>query len=74
VDILLDEVGVLPREPDTFYALHYDRFGDPSHCELRLQSLTRAKASRKVDLGVSESPEACQRQNTKLGPLRLKGR
>ena len=73
-DILLDEVGVLPREPDTFYALHYDRFGDPSHCELRLQSLTRPKAARKVDLGVSESPEACQRQNTKLGTLRLKGR
>ncbi|HEX8819066.1 MAG TPA: hypothetical protein VF794_04005 [Archangium sp.] len=73
-DMLLDQVGVLPREPDTFYALHYDRFGDPSHCELRLQSLTRAKVSRRVDLGVSESPEACQQQEAKLGTVRLKGR
>ncbi|HEX8439039.1 hypothetical protein [Archangium sp.] len=73
-DILLDQVGVLPREPDTFYALHHDRFADPSHCELRLQSLKRANQSRRVDLGVSESQEACLRNETKLGTASLKGR
>ncbi|MCY1074650.1 hypothetical protein [Archangium lansingense] len=73
-DILLDQVGVLPREPGTFYALHQDRFGNPAHCEVRLQSLTRANQSRRVDLGVSESHEACLRNETKLGTLSLTGR
>lgn len=73
-DILLDQVGVLPREPDTFYALHFDRFNEPSHCEVRLQSLKRASQSRRVDLGVSESPEACLRNETKLGTVKLTGR
>jgi hypothetical protein len=73
-DILLDQVGVLPREPDTFYALHQDRFGDPSRCELRLRGLKRASPSRRVDLGVSESQEACLRNETNLDTVRLKGR
>ncbi|WP_375770851.1 hypothetical protein NR798_08120 [Archangium gephyra] len=73
-DILLDQPGVLPREPGTFYSLHYDRFGQPSHCEVRLQSLTRAGQSRRIDLGVSASPEACLRNEAKLGTLSLTGR
>jgi hypothetical protein len=73
-DILLDEPGVLPREPGTFYALHYDRFGTPSHCELRLQSLTRANQSRRIDLGVSDSQEACLRNTAKLDTASLTGR
>jgi hypothetical protein len=73
-DMLLDQVGVLPKEPGTFYALHYDRFGTPSHCELRLQSLTRANQSKRIDLGVSDSQEACVSNTAKLDTASLSGR
>lgn len=73
-DVLLDQVGVLPKEPGTFYALHYDRFGTPSHCELRLQSLTRANQSKRIDLGVSDSQEACVGNTAKLDTASLTGR
>jgi hypothetical protein len=73
-DVLLDQVGTLPKEPGTFYALHYDRFGTPSHCELRLQSLTRANQSKRIDLGVSDSQEACVHNTAKLDTASLSGR
>ncbi|PTL76448.1 hypothetical protein [Vitiosangium sp. GDMCC 1.1324] len=73
-DTLLDQVGVLPREPGTFYSLHHDRFTEPAHCELRLQSLTRANQSRRIDLGVSDSPEACLSNTAKLDTASLTGR
>lgn len=73
-DELLDQLGVLPREPDTFYVLHHDRFNEPSHCQLRLQSLKRPAVTRQVDLGAADSPEACQRNAAKLDTVRLQGR
>lgn len=75
-DELLDQVGVLPNEPGTFYALHFDRFDTSSHphCELRLQSLKRANLSRRIDLGVSDSQEACLSNTEKLETASLTGR
>lgn len=73
-DILLDRVGVLPHQPGTFYALHYERLKEPSHCELRLQSLTRASRFKRVDLGAADSPEACAREEAHLSKWRLNGR
>lgn len=73
-DILLDRVGVLPHEPGTFYALHYERLKEPSYCELRLQSLTRAGRFKRVDLGAVDSPEACARKEATLSKWRLNGR
>lgn len=75
-DELQDQVGVLPKEPGTFYALHFDRFDTSSHphCELRLQSLTRANLSRRIDLGVSDSQEACLSNTAKLDTASLSGR
>jgi hypothetical protein len=73
-DALLDRLGVLEHQPDVLYAVHYDRFGEPSRCEVRLQSLTRANLSKQVDLGVTESQGDCFTQaTTKLETLRLEG-
>lgn len=71
-DVLLDEVGVLARQPDVLYAIHHDRFGEPAHCELRLQSLTRANAFKRVDLGAASSQAECfTAAGRKLTTLRL---
>ncbi|HZI02947.1 MAG TPA: hypothetical protein VEZ71_02935, partial [Archangium sp.] len=72
-DVLLDRLGVLEHQPDVLYAVHYDRMGE-GRCEVRLQSLTRANASQRVDLGVIDSQGACFTQaDTKLKKLRLEG-
>ncbi|WP_434386256.1 hypothetical protein [Melittangium boletus] len=71
-DLLLDAVGVLPRQPDVVYAIHHERFEEPAVCEVRLQSLTRAGASKRVALGTAESREDCLAEAVpKLGTLRL---
>jgi hypothetical protein len=73
-DFMLDKVGMLEHQPDVFYAVHHDRFGEPTRCEVRLQSLTRATASKQVDLGVTDTQGACFTQaDTKLKTLRLDG-
>jgi hypothetical protein len=72
-DVLLDRLGVLAHQPDVLYAIHYDRL-DTGRCEVRLQSLTRANASKQVDLGVTDSQGACFTQaETKLATLRVEG-
>jgi hypothetical protein len=73
-DVLLDKLGVMESQPDVLYAIHWDRFGEPTRCEIRLQSLTRAKASQRVDLGVTDTQGACFTQaEAKLKTLRLEG-
>jgi hypothetical protein len=73
-DILLDRLGVLPHEHDTFYSLHHQRLSDPSHCELRLQSLSRADRFQRVDLGVVDSPQGCASKEAALSKWGLDGR
>lgn len=71
-EVLLDALGVLPRQADTLYAIHYARLEEPSTCELRLQSLTRANVSKRVGLGAAESQGDCLASAAaKVGTLRL---
>jgi hypothetical protein len=69
--VLLDAVGLLPRQPGVFYAIQYSR--EEGRCEIRLQSLEHAQQFRRIDLGVLESSTVCHGHASKLEAVSLEG-
>lgn len=64
-----EQVGVLPHEPDTFYALDHEP--ESGRCLLRLHSLTRPEGTGERTLGPFGTREECLAQEGRLGAFRL---